>query len=241
MILNDRQIKDAVAGEDGIRIQPFAEKRLQPASYDLSVGDLAVSSTQKRVVDLSKERMLTVDPGDYAVLQTLENLEFDRSHAGRFGLRSKYARKGVVASVGPQVDPGFRGKLVLSVMNLSGRRVTFYHCEPFLTLEVHELAQPAEESYEGDYQGCEGIMDMDIDAILDAESPPFSELTNRVGALGADVEALTKSIGKVEQAIQQYSARMQAFDERFKLLLWVVGFGFGVLSLLVALIALSSV
>jgi len=104
MILNNRQISEAV-NDGAIIIDPFDEKQVQAASYDLRVGNQGATASAKKLINIQEEGYLLLKPGDFAVVIVLEKIHLDAQHVGRFGLRSKYARKGLIATTGPQIDP----------------------------------------------------------------------------------------------------------------------------------------
>ena len=53
MILVDTQIKEAIESGD-IVIGDFSEKCLQPASYDMRIGDEGFTSDSKEITDIKK-------------------------------------------------------------------------------------------------------------------------------------------------------------------------------------------
>ncbi len=46
-----------------------------------------VTTTSKKVVDIREHGFLIIEPGDFAVVLTLEELRLSPQHAARFGLR----------------------------------------------------------------------------------------------------------------------------------------------------------
>src|SRR5690349_12969370 len=118
MLMSDVQIQQALDSGD-ISITPFDPKMLQPASYDLKVGKNAatVPTNGDPRVDLEKTGLLLIPPYAPAVIYTHERLKFSRKYAGHFGLKSKYARRGLTAAVGIQIDPGFEGPLSVTLNN----------------------------------------------------------------------------------------------------------------------------
>src|SRR6266849_11067147 len=123
MILTDRQIVEARTKGD-IKIEPFEDKQVQPASYDLRVGEQGITTTSKKRVDLKADGFLVVHPGDFAVVLVHEEISLGPQYAARFGLRSKYARRGLVATTGLQVDPGYEGRLMVGMTNLTPKAVS---------------------------------------------------------------------------------------------------------------------
>jgi len=73
-------------------------------------------------------------------------------YVGRFGLRSKYARKGLIATTGPQIDPGYHGRLIIGMTNLSPKPVTLSFGDHLLSVEFHRLDEATTKTYCGPYQ-----------------------------------------------------------------------------------------
>lgn len=141
MILVDRQIKDIVA-KDGV-VSPFDAACVQPASYDLRIGQhVYAPPTPDHPTDLSENGgVFRLPPYGAAVLTTYEDLKMPADMVGRFGLKSGFARKGIVASTGPQIDPGFEGKLFISIFNVAAISHVLEYRDTFLTVEFHKLEE----------------------------------------------------------------------------------------------------
>ena len=193
MILSDSDIR--LAHESGkIGIEPFSESSVQPASYDLRVGNQAAISSDKQVVNLATRGFVEIKPGDFVIVSTHEKLALDLSHAGRFGLTSTYARKGLIASVGTQVDPGFRGRLFVGLTNLSTRPITLPHADVFLTVEFHALQRPVDAPYSGPYQGRDELTPEDIRVVMEREYMSQTEMMRTLETLVSTVNSLKQSI-----------------------------------------------
>src|SRR5713226_9063576 len=123
MILTDRQIR-AANSENLIRIEPFEDSQVQAATYDLRVGAQGATTSSKKLIDIRADGYILLQPGDFGVVTVLEEIRLDAQHAARFGLRSKYARKGLIATTGPQIDPGFHGRLIIGITNLTPKAVS---------------------------------------------------------------------------------------------------------------------
>ncbi|MCH8268368.1 MAG: hypothetical protein IH846_12690, partial [Acidobacteria bacterium] len=86
-ILVDQQIREA--RELGwLKIDPFHDEDLEPATYDLRVGNIAVVSTIPKPIDLREKPLLTIEPYASALLQTDEIIELSSKIVGRLGPRS---------------------------------------------------------------------------------------------------------------------------------------------------------
>jgi dCTP deaminase len=177
MILVDEEIKEAVnSGE--VELSDFSKECLQPASYDLRVGEEGFVLSAGRVINIQTEGPLEIQPGDFALIMTHEKLRLPTNIVGRFGLRSMYARMGLLATAGPQVDPGFEGKLVIGVVNFSSQTVRMPYLTPFCTLELERLSRHSSVAYGGPYQGQEHLTD-ELTKMLPKEPFPLAVMLIR--------------------------------------------------------------
>lgn len=193
MILSDCGIRSACEAGT-IRIDPFQDRSVQPASYDLRVGEQAAISSDKEVVDLAAKGFVRIKPGDFVIVATHEKLALDASHTGRFGLTSTYARQGLIATVGAQIDPGFRGRLFVGLTNLSTKPIALPHKDDFLTVEFHELERPVDTPYGGQYQDREELSPEDIRVVMEREYMSQTDMMRTLEALVSTVEGLKQSL-----------------------------------------------
>ena len=208
MILSDVQIQEALErgkAKGGICIEPFNPESLEPASYDLHVGDQAATSREPHKVNIAESGMLVLWPGDFAIVTTQEKIHFSAKHVGCFGLTSSYARKGLIAT-GAQIDPGFQGRLLVGLTNLSTKQIVLPHSDKFLTMEMHELSRPSAKPYQGPYQGRDELHPEDIQAVMEREVYSLSEITNTLRTLVSTVDGLKQAITKNERLMALWAA-----------------------------------
>jgi dCTP deaminase len=203
MILTDRQITEARARGD-ITIEPFDEKQIQPASYDLRVGDQGITTSSKKKVDIKAEGYLLVHPGDFAVVVAHEEIRLGTQYTARFGIRSKYARRGLVATTGLQIDPGYHGRLIVGITNLTPKAITLPHLDDFLSVEFHHLSEPAQHPYSGPYQGRVDLGPEEIEFITESEGMALSEVLNTLRSLSANVGTLTVDVTALTTEMKHY-------------------------------------
>lgn len=203
MILTDNQIREAVRRGD-ILIDPFDDKQVQPASYDFRVGDQGATTSSKKKLDLKTEGYLLVQPGDFAVVLVHEYIRLGAQFVARIGLRSKYARKGLVATTGPQIDPGYEGRLVIGLTNLTPKAVSIPYKDDLLTIEFHKLEEPAARPYSGPYQGRKELGPEEIEFITESEGMALSEVLNTLRSLSANVGALTTDVTTLTTEMKHY-------------------------------------
>ncbi len=193
MILSDIQIREANS-EGRISIDPFEDSQLQSASYDLRVGAQGATTSSKKIVDIRHDGYFLMKPGDFAIVTSLEILNFDNCHVGRIGLRSKYARKGITATTGLQIDPGFRGRLTVGLYNLSPKQISLPFKDDLLSIEIHRLEEPCRKEYSGPFQGKLELGPSDIEAIVENDSMTHSEMLTMLSSLSRNVGELSNDV-----------------------------------------------
>ena len=95
---------------------------------------------------------------------------------------------------GPQIDPGFKGVLVVGLSNLSPRDITIPYKERFCTLEFYKLVEPASELYHGEYQNQAGISPQDLENMVEAQGMTFGQVIKLLGDLSLSVKSLSESV-----------------------------------------------
>jgi dCTP deaminase len=200
MILNAQQITEAINGT-GISIVPFLEEQVQGATYDLRVGEQGATTSTKKIVNIREAGYIQIQPGDFAVITILEEISLGAQYAGRIGLRSKYARKGLIATTGPQIDPGYHGRLIIGVTNLTPKPITVPYKDDLLTLEIHKLDSPSNKPYCGPYQGKVELGPEEIEAITEAEGMALSEVMRTLQSLSKNVGNLATQVSSMKWMI----------------------------------------
>ena len=167
MVLSDRDIRRQIA-QGRIVIDPYDDDAVQPASVDLRLGSpllvenpsqLALidpferSDDQWRTVELYETAHYPLQPGEFALGITAENVEIPDDIVGRLDGKSSLGRLGlVVHSTAGFVDPGWQGKLTLELSNLSNRPIALYKGMKISQISFVWLSSPAERPY-----GSEGL------------------------------------------------------------------------------------
>jgi dCTP deaminase len=216
MILTAQHITDAYKKGD-IVIAPFAEEQVQAATYDLRVGEQGITTTTKKKVNIRESGYISLEPGDFCLIVTLEEVKLGPQYAARFGLRSKYARKGVIATTGPQIDPGYHGRLIIGLTNLSPKAVSLPYKDDLISVEFHRLEEATTKPYSGPYQGKMELGIEEIEAITDSEGMALSEMLTTM-------RSLSKNVGEL-------SSDMKAMK-------WVLGIGMGIIAIGVTIIGI---
>jgi len=137
--LSDSEVRDALDTRTLI-LEPFDDKSLNPAGYDLRADRTAV-----------------LQPGEQCLVATMERVELGQDLVGILHVRSSLAREGIFASLA-LVDPGFKGQLTISLFNGSRKAVQLRAGERFVQLTLVKLGRQAATKYEGRYQDSTGVV-----------------------------------------------------------------------------------
>ena len=177
---------------------------MQPASYDLRVGEQGITTSSKKKVDLRSDGFMVIHPGDFAVVLVHEEISLGPQYTARFGLRSKYARRGLVATTGLQIDPGYQGKLIVGLTNLTPKPITLPYKDDLLSIEFHRLEEPASHPYSGPYQGRKELGPEEIEFIIESEGMALSDVLNTLRSLSANVGTLTSDVTALTSEMKHY-------------------------------------
>src|SRR5258706_9445412 len=174
-ILVDRQIRRA-RELHLLDIDPFEPRCLEPATYDVPVGDMAAVSTASAPIDLKSTELLTIEPGAMAIVQSLEVFKLSNQIVCRIGPKSSLLRRGIIAATGPQIDPGYHGRLIVNLINLSPRTFVVRHADPFLSIEFHYLSEAPDHPYKGEYQDRMGLSPEELEILFAYQGPTLAEI-----------------------------------------------------------------
>jgi len=214
MPISDTEIRAALdSGE--VEITPYDPEMLQPASYDLKVGRRAatVPKNGEPRIDLEKERVLLIAPYAPAVIFTHEVLKLSLRYTGRFGLKSGLARRGVTASVGVQVDPGFHGPLSVTLLNHTPTPVMLNYGEDFLTLELEKLAVPASRPYKGEYQGRDNFSSRELESVIGFKGHALTDVVKGFDDIRDAVRGVATMAQKIDVFMDQHRQEIVSMQE----------------------------
>src|SRR5437763_11529462 len=161
-VLSDGTIMRLVR-EGRIRIEPWDESLVQPASIDLRLGDSfrvfhnhRASAIDLRDPPTNLTEQVTVDdgeafvihPGEFCLGRTLEYVELPDDIVARIEGKSSLGRLGlIVHATAGCCDPGWRGTLTLELNNLTRVPIKLYPGLPIAQLSFMTLDKPALRPY----------------------------------------------------------------------------------------------
>lgn len=219
MILVDHQIRDAVRGQH-LGIENFSEEGIQPASYDLRVGAHLYSATESapdKPIDLTKNGgTYRIPPYGQVLLLTHETLRMPTDIVGRFGLTSSFTRKGLFSSPGPQVDPGYEGKLFVTLWNQTPISHVVGYLDKFLSIEFQTLDSQPENPYQGPYQGRRDISKDMLQDLLQSEGFNLSQMQMQFTELSKHVKEWSSIATRVDEFLEKMTRHTEALENLAK-------------------------
>ena len=161
-VLSDGTIRRLVA-EGRVRIEPFDESMVQPASIDLNLGDSFRVFHNFRVpaidladpptnltehVQIPEGEPFVIHPGEFCLGRTAEWVELPDDLVARIEGKSSLGRLGlIVHATAGFVDPGWKGTLTLEITNLTRVPIILWPGKPIAQLSFMTLDAPAERPY----------------------------------------------------------------------------------------------
>jgi dCTP deaminase len=161
-VLSDGTIRRLVA-EGRVRIDPWDETMVQPASVDLRLGNSFRVFHNHRItaidladpprnltehVEIAPDDSFSIHPGEFVLGRTQEHVELPDDIVARIEGKSSLGRLGlIVHATAGFVDPGFRGTLTLEITNLTRVPIILWPGKPIAQLSFMTLDRPAERPY----------------------------------------------------------------------------------------------
>src|SRR6266480_6684986 len=146
MLLSD-QIHRFCTLKPGLLISDgYDEHNLRPAAYTLTIGDLYYDHEGVRKELSVKNPSFEMPPNSIVFVSIAESLDLPFYIAARFNLRVEWVYRGILLGTGPQVEPGFRGKLSCPLYNLTDHPHKITRTEPFATIDFERTSNFVRES-----------------------------------------------------------------------------------------------
>ncbi len=137
-LLNSADIDDYMTA--AAMVFPYDEAKRKTASYPLSVGNEIAfwdpKSPDTAPIKILEPRSEVVIPSNSLIyVRTAESFQLPNYIAVRFNLHIDLVHKGLLLGTGPLVDPGFSGKLMVPLHNLTSNNYVLQVGEDFIWAE----------------------------------------------------------------------------------------------------------
>ncbi len=125
--------------EETAMICPFYanNKKLKHASYEACLGDAAYifDGGPLRSIEFEKSGFLKIPKNEIVFAEVDVFFRLPRYIAARFNLQIKHVHRGLLLGTGPLVDPGFRGRLLVPLHNLTSEDYYIHKSEGLIWFE----------------------------------------------------------------------------------------------------------
>ena len=146
MILRGEAILERLKGGQIFKQGTWDEGLITEASYALRVASDGLMLGGKTFLPEKDflEGDIKIDPGEIAILSTIERLDMPGDLVGKIGIRFDYASQGLTGLMGIQVDPFYgwghtNERLYIRVANLGNETISIPLRADVFTFELHNL------------------------------------------------------------------------------------------------------
>jgi dCTP deaminase len=176
VVLSDLEIIDRCVwggrAVDNPLISPFDIKLVQPASYDVCLGndfkiferdatvaiDIADPADITKHVHVDDGAYFLLHPGEFALGVTRERVHMPDDLVSRIEGKSSLGRLGLAVHItAGYIDPGFRGPITLEMACHHPLPIMLRPGKEIAQLSFHKMSQPAHKPYRGRYQDADTV------------------------------------------------------------------------------------
>ena len=141
-LLNSADILDYVA--ETSMIYPFYEKEMKSASYEVALLGKVIywdENGKKVSRDINRDGEFTFKKNSIAFVTPEPTFRIPEYIALRFNLKITHVHRGILLGTGPLVDPGYEGKLLIPLHNLTNNNYKFKGGEGLIWVEFTKLSE----------------------------------------------------------------------------------------------------
>jgi dCTP deaminase len=204
MPMTDAEISEAIK-EGTLQVENMSEDCLEPASYDLRIGDPVLQAGEIAPVSLGALGSIIIRAGQFFTFRTHEKLQLKNTISGHLGAKSYFIQRGVILLAGQHVDPGFKGFLLMGGYNASPRDVVIKYLDKICNIEFHQLAQPATKGVREFPELQSGELPRQIrDYFLGIEPITLHRLAESMARLADNVSTMSKDVDTLSKVIWRF-------------------------------------
>jgi dCTP deaminase len=141
-------------------IEPYEPARVKPASYDISVGPEFHMPSEEESPGPSKlenDTFIWIAPNAICTILSEETLNMPDYLAAGLSLPLRLLRQGIIMAPQTQIDPGYAGKIVVLLYNLSSKSVKIKRGDHLVTIEFRKIDHPTSQPYSKGYTGLSSL------------------------------------------------------------------------------------
>ena len=232
MLMMDSDIKKAIE-EKRLEIRGMDDDSFKPVAYIARFGKKCLVSGNDKEIDVAREGSVTLQAGDFALFVTEEYFKLSDKISGHIGIRSFYARRGVVLLAGMHIDPLWEGHLVLGVYNASPRQIVLDYLTRLVVIEFHQLNKAPTKIIEPNPEQKSG-------RIPEIDKAMFREMeTHSLSQLSQELRELTKSVADLQHSVAGLQQSVAGLEKQMKIMMWAMGMGFTILAVVVGVMGIG--
>ena len=242
-LLNSHDITRYVEKECLLEKDRFDPKRMKPASYEMkflgTLYDWEVKDGKKerRCREIVEGKGVKLSRNSISYLWIEETLRLPEYIAARFNLRISDVHKGILLGTGPLIDPGFGGRILIPLHNLTGNNYILRGGQGIIWVEFTKVSKNC--CWLPDQEGNErpsGLVEFPSKKAIDDPDAYLYKAGTVAGVQSAYKEALESTMSAADAAsaaAAKASNRADEFDTRMRT------FGFvGLIAVVVGVAAL---
>lgn len=140
-----------------ILITPFLAEDLQPASYDIHLGEEYISHMTGKREKIDPKTKLIIKPGETVTITSLEYVGLPQNITALITSRTHTVLEGV-SQMSTHIDPGFHGKLFQTLTNFGAKDIKLHYKEPIAHLTFFRVNGAApQKRYKGPRLGQKNL------------------------------------------------------------------------------------
>ena len=218
-LLSSADIFDYVAATG--MIYPFDHKNLKSASYEIPLEGRIFywdGENKDHSQDIGEGSTFTLPKNSIAFINLKAHFRIPDYIALRFNLRITNVHKGLLLGTGPLIDPGFDGKLLIPLHNLTSNDYILNGEEGFIWVEFTKLNLINEWKSENDYYQRRG----QYVSFPDSKKNKDAQYYFGKAAFGTNIKSsIPEIIIKSEKAADESSKNAKDAKKRVTLQFWV--------------------
>jgi len=150
-VLSDIDICEAVSA-GALKIDPFSETFVQPASYDLTASVLTWFNRRNKYgerhrVEISEDRWATLAPGESVHVLARETLHIPVNMTARLAAVGYLVERGVLCAFGIQLDPGWEGRPFFTLSHQGAEDIEIGFHDACVSIEFQFLQRPPKNPF----------------------------------------------------------------------------------------------
>lgn len=202
MPLTDAEILEVIESGD-LKIENMSDDCLEPASYDLRIGDPLLKGGESAPIGLSERGSIIIRAGEFFTFRTHEKLRLTNTISGHLGAKSYFIQRGLILLCGHHVDPGFEGFLLMGGYNASPRDVVVKYLDKICNIEFHKLARPATRRLREFPELQSGELPRAIrDYFMGIEPLSVYKLSESMSNMAQNVSTMSEDVGSLSREVR---------------------------------------